>query len=307
MTEHLALPLLFILNHQRDLDDSDSDHGKRDTDDESEPPGDSFNLVIRLWVDRQVAEALGLQGGVTLGVVLVGTSRQVVRESTPFAACDCTDTLNLKWLVIQIHLDKVVLRVIFLDDIRRVVQLNQQRGGWLRDVSGVGFAALEPANQCNQGIIIKLHVVVLLGLQDVGFRIFERADGLLASVLEGVGEELEEVCVGQLRDGVIALEIPVVVVTHELSHLLLLVKAEAGPCHSRCHISSLQVILPDLSHDRVEICKGHCNQICFRELQALLLEEAEQEFRMLCECLIQSRILLGQLSQLDFPNNGADV
>ena len=307
MTEHLAFPLLFILNHQRDLDDSYGDHGERDTDDESEPPGDSFYLVIRFGVDRQVAEALGLQGGVTLGVVLVGTSRQVVRESAPFAACDCAYTLNLKWLVIQIHLDKVVLGVIFLHDIRCVVQLNQQRGGWLRNVRGVGLAALEATNQCNQGIIIQLHVVVLLGLQDVGFRIFEGAAGLLASVFEGVGQELEEVCVGQLRDGVIALEIPVVVVTHELSHLLLLVKAEALPSHSGCNISSLQVILPDLSHDRVEICKSHCDQICFRELQALLLEEAEQKFRMLGECLIQSRILLGQLSKLNFPNNGADV
>ena len=142
MTEHLAFPLLFILNHQRDLDDSDGDHGKGHTNDEGEPPGDSFNLVIRLWVDRQVAEALGLQGGVTLGVVLVGTSRQVVRESAPFAACDCADIFNLKWLVVQIHLDEVILRVIFLHDIRRIVKLNQQRGSWLRDVRGVGFVAL---------------------------------------------------------------------------------------------------------------------------------------------------------------------
>jgi len=149
--------------------------------------------------------------------------------------------------------------------------------------------------------------VVLLGLQDVGFRIFERADRLFASVFEGVGEELEEVCVGQQRDGVIALEIPVVVVAHELCHVLLLLKAEAGPSHSGCHISSLQVILPDLPHNRVEICKGHCYQILFRKLQALLSEDAEQEFRVLGESLIDCRVLLGKLSKLDFPNDGADV
>lgn len=306
MTEHLALPLLFILDYQGDLDNSDCDHGERNTDDESEPPGNSLSIVIRLWVDRQVAVTLTLQGGVTQGVIFVGTGSQVVRESAPFAASDCADTFDLKWLVIQIHLDEEVLGVIFLHDIRHVVQLNQQRGGWLRDIGGVGLAALETTDQCNQGIIVQLHVVVLLGLQEVGLRIFERTNGLLASVFKGEGEEPEEVCVGQLRDGVIALEEPVVVVTHELSHLLLLVKAEAGPSHSGCNISSLQVILPDLPHDRVEICEGHRNQISLREPQALLLEEAEEEFGMLCKRLIQRGILLGQLSQLDFLNNGAD-
>jgi len=149
LAEHLALPLLFILDNQCDLNDSEGNHGQGDTDDESEPPGDGFNLVCGLRVDRQVAEALGLQGAKTLGVVLIGSSCQVVRESAPFAARNCADTVNLKWLVIQIHLDEVVVRVVLIHDIRRVVQLNQQRGSWLRDVPGVGLAALEPANHCD--------------------------------------------------------------------------------------------------------------------------------------------------------------
>jgi hypothetical protein len=63
LTEHLALPLLFILDNQCDLNDSKGNDGQGNTDDESEPPGDRFNLVCRLRVDRQVAEAFALQGG----------------------------------------------------------------------------------------------------------------------------------------------------------------------------------------------------------------------------------------------------
>lgn len=98
-----------------------------------------------------------------------------------------------------------------------------------------------------------------------------------------------------------------IVVSHELSHFLLLILRKARPSDASGNIATFQVIRPNLTDNRVEVAQSHSEDFCSRQFQSLALKELEQEGLVSLEGLIKSIIRLGKLVDLDLSYDRAHI